>query len=150
MRRTVIATALLSTLACSGFSDPSEDIEGRYVLRTVAGEPVPTVAFSGELATVTLIADTIVLRHDGTGTESSVTTAVSSVSIRNPAHDPLRPVVSQFRWERQGDALAIEFGCPDNASCVAPPHRTGRFTATGLELGYALSWRTPLVYERVE
>jgi hypothetical protein len=153
LRRIVFCAALpsLAVLACSSvIVDEGPEVEGRYVLRTVAGDPVPAVAAAHEGVTVTLIADTIILHRGGMGSETHLTTTDSPRSIANPSYDRTRPVVSSFLWQRRGDALVIEFHCPDMASCIAPPHRTGHFTATGLELDYAIQWRTPLVYERVE
>lgn len=152
MRLVRLAIALVPALGCSGFVDPSPgpEVAGRYVLRTVAGAAVPAVVVAHEMVTVTLFADTIVLYRDGTGVETEVTTAVSPNSVRNPSYEEGRPVASAFRWERRGDALVVEFPCADTASCVPPPHRIGFFSATGLMLDYAIQWRTPLVYERVE
>jgi hypothetical protein len=119
---------------------------GLYVLRSVAGYPPPVVA--NEVATLVVIADTIRLGSDGTGSESGVELLVDNTL---PEGGLKQGYEREFNYRRTGHRIEVEFPCPPNALmlCIAPPHYVGTFTAGGLEFSFALYYRTPLVFERV-
>lgn len=152
-RRVAYAAIALLTAACGQPSAPALPLTGEqsalYVLRTVAGGTVPTVALDNGSTTIHLTADSLWLRGDGTGLGVQVA-RVWSTSDGGPPDAP-------ERWEREftytlaGDRIEISLYCPPNALmlCVAPPHYRGVLTATGLRLDQALFYRTPFVYERI-
>ncbi len=68
-----------------------------------------------------------------------------------PAAPRRRREAGSFDYVRQGDRIEISLPCDDQvlALCVAPPHFVGSVTADGLVFDQALSYRTPLRYQRV-
>lgn len=120
-----------------------------YVLRTVAGQPVPATLVANENVTITAVADTFRLATGSTGMQVSVQrTASPSTAQEGEVHR----FETSLTYERRGDGIAISLECIDVVfrTCIAPPHYTGTFTASGLILlGTALNLRLPLAYERI-
>jgi hypothetical protein len=119
---------------------------GVYVLRSLAGSPPPVVA--NQAANLVAIADTIRLRPGGTGVETGVELAIDETL---PEGEIKRHYRREFSYRLSGDRIEVDFPCPTDALilCIAPPHYVGRLTAGGLELDYALYYRTPLLFDRV-
>lgn len=119
---------------------------GLYVLRSLAGIPPPVVG--NQAANLVVIGDTIRLRAGGTGIETGMELAIDATM---PQGEIKRAYEREFSYRLSGDRIEVEFPCPRDALmlCAAPPHYVGSLTAEGLEFGYALYYRTPLVFQRV-
>ena len=152
----LILSAVLLVLAC-GQSDPvpatgpraTPSATGRmYVLRTVAGEPVPAALIDNEYATIVTLADTLWLEADGTGVEVATERSTDKASGDAPV---VRSDARPFSYAFVGRRIEVSFECNDVIirSCAAPPHYLGTLTDARLVLDNAFSFRTPLVYERV-
>ncbi|HEU5169309.1 MAG TPA: hypothetical protein VFU46_02160 [Gemmatimonadales bacterium] len=141
-------------LACGGggpftpdLGDPRTGETAVFVLRTVAGEPLPAAWIANEDVTITVRADTIRLRSDGTGTR----VVVEHVAEQNQPVAPERSVQASLEYRMSGERIEIDLTCDDVILqlCVAPPHLLGVRTRDALELDHALNYRVPLRYERV-
>ena len=119
-----------------------------YVLRTVAGDPLPAILVDNEHATVVSIADTIWLEPDGTGVEVATERSTDKGTARTVVHRDERP----FSYTLERDRIAVSFECNDVIirSCAPPPHLLGVLRASGLVLESTLYHRTPLVYELIQ
>jgi hypothetical protein len=154
--RSLLFPALL-LLAC-GHSEPGPQTEPRegpsatasaYVLRTVAGDPVPAVLVDNEHVTIVTLADTVWLEADGTGVEVATERTTDKAS---GAPAVVRTDARPFTYEVARGRIDVSFECNDVIirSCVAPPHYQGALTDARLTLNQALYYRTPLEYERVQ
>lgn len=151
-----LLSPLLLLLACgqSGAVPPTEPREAPsatariYVLRTVAGVPVPAPLIDNEHVTIVTLADTIWLEADGTGVE-----VVTERTTDKASGDPtvVRTDARTFGYSVAGGRIEVSFECNDVIirSCSAPPHYQGTLSAAQLTLNHALHYRTPLSYERV-
>jgi hypothetical protein len=132
LRTPTLCLALLAG-GCDSPLSPSE-AAGTYVLQSVGGSPLPVVVIDNAYATVTLLADTLRLKPDRTGTEVHAARVLTHGSGRPEATSAGQmPLVYRLR-EGQID---IRYICPPEALCTmgaVPPHATGRFTADGLVL----------------
>lgn len=142
----VPAIAAAVMLAGCSLYEPRE-LEGEYVLSTVAGEALPAIVVDNGFAVLRVIADTLRLYGDGTGVRITVVDITSEVTI-----DGTEP---RHRWE-EGFSYRVtvgrfeaEFPCPPNASCIAPPHLVGTLGDAGPILTFAVGWRVPLAYSRI-
>ena len=155
INRSLLSPALL-LLAC-GHSEPGPQTGPReipsataktYVLRTVAGNPVPAVLVDNEHVTIVTLADTVWLEADGTGVEVATERTTDKAS---GAPAVVRRDARPFTYGVAGGRIDVSFECNDMIirSCVAPPHYQGALTDARLALDYALYYRTPLDYERV-
>ena len=161
MRRTLLLPGLLIALASACDDDVTTPTEkklgdgpdgggpaGIYVLRTVGNDPLPTVVFTNEGTTTSIIADTVFLHADGTGAIATV----ENVKELRPANEYSFRGESPLLYEIAGDRLTAEIPCRDVitfAACLRPPHFTGAVSSSALELDYALSFRVPMHYVRV-
>ena len=118
-----------------------------YVLRTVAGDPLPAVYSTNEHRTVRVLADTLLLLIGGAG-EHRVTRQVTS-SLSGSTETTVRHVL-ELQWSRDGRRLELGYICPPNALCIAPPHLRGELTDGGLTVSYALGARVPQLFERID
>lgn len=152
----LIVSPVLLVLAC-GQSDPVPPTGPRatpsaaartYVLRTVAGEPVPAALIDNEHATIITLADTLWLEDDGTGVEVATERSTDKASGAPPV---VRTDARRFTYRLARGRIEVSFECNDVIirSCSAPPHYLGRLTDVRLTLENALSYRTPLEYEQV-
>ena len=118
---------------------------GIYVLRSIAGVPVPAVLVSHESYHAVMTADTIFLHADGTGATSSTKRVTEEV----PAGERTAREQTGFTYKLTGSRLTAEIPCPPLASCLAPPHYTGTIGSAALELDFALNYRVPMRYAKV-
>jgi hypothetical protein len=138
-------------LACAGGGEqltPDADptlAGGTYVLRAVAATAPPTVWISNESVSITILADTFMLRDRGQGRRI----AVQRYREASGPESSVRREESALTYARRGDRIEIGLACPDLALCVAPPHFVGRVTSDGLLFTTALNYAVPLRYERV-
>lgn len=120
---------------------------GRYVLRTIAGYPPPVVG--NQAANLVVLGDTIRLESDGTGVETGMELVIDATL---PAGEAKRQYERPFNYRLIGGRIEVEFPCPIHALmlCAAAPHYVGALTGEALEFSYALYYRTPLVFQRIE
>jgi hypothetical protein len=155
INRSLLSPVLL-LLAC-GYTDPAPPSGPRevpsatariYVLRTVAGDPVPAVLVDNEHVTIVTLADTVWLEADGTGIEVATERSTDKASGATPV---VRTDARPFSYGLAGGRIEVSFECNDVIirSCIAPPHYQGGLTEARLTLDRALHYRTPLSYERV-
>lgn len=149
--RCTAAALLAAGLGCASSGeqlDPDTDLVlagSTYVLRSVASTAPPTVWVTNESVSITVLADTIVLRERGEGARI----VVQRYREASAAEPVVRREESELAYTRRGDRVEIAFPCPDLALCVAPPHFIGRVAGTALVFDAALNYATPLRYERV-
>jgi hypothetical protein len=118
---------------------------GVYVLRSVAGQSLPSVIVSHEYYHALMVADTIFLNEGGMGGASEVKRVTEDP--RNGEH--IRTEQVTFAYEVTGNRLTAEIPCPPLASCLVAPHYAGTLSFTALDLDLALNYRVPLHYEKV-
>lgn len=141
----ILVPALLAALAAAGCESATlspDEVQGTYVLVSYNGAPLPGETASLEDARHYLLADTIELGPDGSGTE----TTLSRVDFRDPAVAD-REVASTwtFGYEIDDDRLRVTYGCPllglapaatfddvHPTSCVPGPHAIGRIEGDDL------------------
>lgn len=153
MRRTRSVLLLLGALiACHGVRTLDGDA---YVLQLVDGQPLPAAYAPNPCSDLLVIADTMVFASNGVGALRSVveftTGAVDPVTC---AGDPSAPRQRQtwalaFTYRRTGAHIEVSLECSDLASCIAPPHFTGRFENGEIVFDVSRVSRAPLVYRRL-
>lgn len=145
-RAALAAAALAAGLAPAACDDPVRpgDLAGVYVLQSVAGDALPTVAYTTPGFAARVLADTLRLAADGTGSEA-----------RRAVNDPPAPdagtpyaTLSAFTYAVVGGRVEVTYVCPPNADCVAGPHLVARLEGGGLVVEQALAQRVPQVYAR--
>lgn len=149
MRRITLALLVAAVSGCQSESStaPLGNLTGTYVLRSINGVTLPTLGNGASMTDFTMLADTLRFYDSGQGVEVSVTT--------RPGVAGTRVESERFRTTSpSAGTLEIAYYCADGdpaplASCIAPPHHQGAFTATGLTLSASVMYRAPLVYERV-
>jgi hypothetical protein len=146
LARTITLICAAIQLACGEPLAPG-DIVGTYALQNVAGEPLPTVLFTNEFATVRVFADTLRFTPDGRG-------SINTIRENEPraGDGPTQRYAWQtaFSYRVVEDRIEVAFDCPPNANCVKPPHLVLRETPTGLRADFALGARLPLFYTQVD
>jgi hypothetical protein len=139
--------ALVLVLGC-GDSLAPEDLRGVYVLRSIAGEPLPTVAGGNEWLTIHALADTLRFGSDGRGTRSVVQ---ETVTHADGARSGRAHGQQEFFYHIVRGRVEIGFPCPPNANCMPPPHLVARRAAGGLTVeAPRQTLRAPMRYARVE
>jgi len=141
------ATAGLVAFLTGGCGDSlaTGDLVGSYVLRRVGPDALPTVLFSNDYVTSRVLADTLRLSANGSGTRAS------SQVVQERATGVIDTVQSEagFRFHVRDGGVEIAFDCPINGDCAAPPHFVGHAISGDLEIDYALGARVPLLYARI-
>ena len=134
------------TSACGSSTGPSET-PGVYVLRQVADNPLPAILTENENYTTYVLADTLRLHGNGTGSVSEVLESVP-VGSDLPAPGPMH-IKTDFTYTTTANGdLEITFLCPPMALCIAPPHLIARLIPKGLNArwGPHMVGRAPLLY----
>ena len=143
-------SALLIALSCIGCSDlfePADDVDV-YVLERVGSDALPAVSDSNAYTRFRVLADTLRLRADRTGTRTGL---VEYEALQNGDGTPQElPVAWDFTFEVVLGRVEIAFVCADSASCIAPPHYVARLQKSGLRVDYALGGRVPLIYRALD
>lgn len=140
--------ALLVVVACASpgaCDDPFRpgDGPGTYVLHSVGWDPLPAFFWQSDQGQMRVMADTLRLNADGTGSEVWHLEFIQ----------PLRTTASRYEvpltFEVQGDRLEGVYRCPPGAFClgVVQPIR-GEFTRGGLRLDVAMFSEGPLLFLR--
>ena len=135
---------------CGSSSDPDPTANSTYVLTRVSGDALPTELASNEVGQTRVYADTVRLAADGTGSSSGVTEFVP-LAPAIPAVGPQgysRPLHYRVGTNR----IEIDWDCPPNANCIAPPHLIATVHNGGLQVqwGPQMRGREPMEYVRVE
>lgn len=152
LRAASLAVPLFIVCACAG--DPSvtglRELRGTeittWVLRSVQGQPPPVVVADNDFVRKTVLADTIRLRSDGVGERRVVEHTVSIRAI--PTGERTYRRTHGFTFTLQDGRFSADFGCPDDASCIAPPHLLGTVSGDALILERG-PYAGPLRYERI-
>jgi hypothetical protein len=144
--RGLAASLMFAALACQDSLAPT-DVAGTYVLQSVATEPLPAEIYRNDYVTIRVIADTLRLRPDGTGT-------MSGVQVAEPRQEGMAPATpawwtGQLRFRIVEGDVEVTMICPPDANCVPGPHLTARRLDSGLRVDYALGGRVPRVYARI-
>jgi hypothetical protein len=148
IRLSLLALVLIAG-GCSGSTTASELAEGTFVLRTVAGEPLPTDVrvdqFGGEYLADTLRFTPLSLAL------FAEPTAERSIVERQPAGATVQRV-EFVTYDRDGDTFAFSYPCgPGIADCMVG-FASGTLSGNQLEVvAHPNSGlRSPLVYERIQ
>lgn len=127
----------------------SHHVDGVFVLRTMDGDSLPIVMGTLEgppPITVHLVADTIVLRADGTGEEIEVHEFESTTPPQEPGETERRT----FRYTVDSDGkIAVTLDCPEFIQCAAGPHYRGTLSEGELVMDFALGAAVPQVFQRI-
>lgn len=150
--RLLPAVAFVLAASCSSGTEPR--VRDTFVLQSVAGEALPTLEYINGACGTTLVADTIVLFEDGTGTRitardvPSYAGAVDPITCEPAASSPRKRSVTRagFRYQLDGNAISFNFPCNDTASCTPPSVQAGTLSQDGLVVDVSYTGRTPLVY----
>jgi hypothetical protein len=122
-----------------------------FTLESVNGRALPAVYIVGDYTSWEIVADTMVLRPDGTGTH----VAISRPVYPNVPAGQANRIVTDFTYTLAQDRLEITLECNDvvllarAASCVAPPHFAGTLSSDGITFDIALSYPTPARFTRI-
>lgn len=129
---------LASGAACDSAFRP-ESSTGSFAL-----QPSTQVVLETPSARIEILADTLRLNPDGTAQR------VVRESLDFIAHpDTTLTHEEPYRYRWNGRTIELEYVCPMNALCSAPPHLWGEATADGLELRSAIDPRPLLRYRRL-
>jgi hypothetical protein len=141
-----IVTALALLASCGEPTNPAR-AAGLYVMRLVEDDALPARVFENESVRSTIVADTLRLRPDGTGTHVGVArTDFLYVADRGPETSRYS---QELVFRVVGPRVEIGFICPPNANCAPPPHLVAMLRDDGLQVEYAGGSRVPQRYERV-
>jgi hypothetical protein len=144
----LVALLAMTTVTGCSLTGPDRE-EGQYVLTSLQGEPLPTTAGEFGSVRVVAIADTIVLRDDGTGVRMSVGDYYEMIGGVPTAAPPNRVRSStELTWSSALGRFQATFYCPPNADCIAGPHMLGTFRDDGLVLDTDLGREGPASYDR--
>ena len=138
--RKLVAVIVLAA-GCGSVTDPplTGDI---YVLDSIEGVALPAPYSPNRDAMQRIIADTLALATDGSGTRRTA---------YEGGPDPTRPRREEtaFSYTRSGDHIEIAFACPPTARCIPAPHLAGTITTTGITITTSVVLRYPLVFHRL-
>lgn len=145
IRGGVLACIAVLAIGCGTPTD-AKPLAGTYVLRTIAGDPLPALAWQTEYTAIHIVADTLLIRPRGRAEERRMVEVHSFV----PHHSQkVHTTRSELGIRFAPGRLELTYVCPPNANCVAGPHLIGRLTDEGLTIETASGMRVPLVYERI-
>jgi hypothetical protein len=136
--------AVVGFVGC-GSDAAAPEIAQAYVLRSVAGDPLPAVFRDGDFTTLHLLADTLFLRTDGTGYEVRLQELVDKSDGSTNRYTS----ENNLEYTLQDGRIEIAYECADMGSCIAPPHLAGAVTITGIVFDLSLG-RVPLLFERLD
>lgn len=142
------ALVLLLLLGAASCDDPlaPAELAGTYELRSIAGEPLPTLLVDYPHYRLRVDQDELVLNADGTGRRIT-----RGVSERLDVEGGPEPVLwdTELRFRVDDQRIEIEEVCPPNASCLPPPHLIARAVRGGLRVEETYGDRNPLFYAPV-
>ena len=138
----LVASVLMGVLGCVEPLSP-DNVKGLYVLQSVGANPLPALMPTTGNWQYRVVADTVVLRKDGSGVHVRW-----SQSFQSGTAEP-----APTRWEIglgyriAGSDIEITMICPPNALCTAGPHMIARRDGDGLRVeaeGTVLQYRETL------
>lgn len=137
---------LAACMACKDALRPT-DVADVYVLERVASDRVPAVIHDEPTLRITLLADTLRLLPNGSGTRIEVR---RYEQLGGAISDPADHVIEyDLTFTTEDRRIEVAFACLDTASCIGPPHLIGKPTDEGLRFFYAVSSPVPLIYREV-
>ena len=140
--RWLIISAMGSTIGCADSVSP-QDFVGEYALTRIQGDPLPALMFNNNISP-TIVADTIRLRADGTGSRDRVIAASLLRSALPVGSTPPTATRTDLIFKVTGGVLAITYVCPPNANCTPTmPHAFALRTASGLKITHETGARVP-------
>jgi hypothetical protein len=143
-RRTVLI-GITFAAGCTDVLSPAEYI-GEYALTRVAGNALPAFVFDNGSVSAVVVADTIRVRSDGTGSRTSVrvyTNVNRHVAITAPTRVE---GTTEFVYRVVQNRLEITTVCAANANCAPPPHVVAIRTSGGLRVTFEGIARVPQEY----
>jgi hypothetical protein len=143
--RSFIAGLLLSSplTACDDPLSP-RDVAGTYVLRSVRGDPVPAIFHESAQSQLHVLADTLRLALDGTGTE---TWLLESTGLY--ASGPQR-IERSLRFELRDGWIEAVYPCAPNELCAGVITLRGQVAGAELRADVHPYGVGPLVFQRVD
>jgi hypothetical protein len=150
----VVIPLAVAAAACACSPTAAPRIAHVLFLHSIGGQTLPAPEYVNTACGTMIVADTLVLYEDGTGSRRTArdvpswTGAVDPVTCEPAASSPRQRRLSRasFAYRQAGDRVEIDFPCPDDASCVAPPHLAGTLSELGLVVDHSRSGVTPMVY----
>jgi len=148
VRRTlwfIISAIASTTIGCGdSVSVAPQSFVGEYVLTRVAGDPLPTHIFDQPATSPIVVADTLRLRADGTGSRMRLVLLPGISAVGADTIVRLTSVAAaSLTFEAVGNALAITYVCPINADCAPPPHAIALLNSAGLTVTREGAARVP-------
>jgi len=138
----------LGLSGCESTSEPAQGLAGTWVLRTVAGDPLPALILSGGSPWLVL-SDT--LEFGVLDPRFASPLARTTRHVGAPGN-PTASGTGLYSYVRNGDELRMLYACPPDAIC-APDEREGEIRGSTMTLTHVpqlnLPFRSPLVYQRV-
>ena len=117
-RSILIALSGALLAGCHDTSGVLPRLSATYVLETVNGEALPSVAATGSTGEVVRLADTLVFSADG-NLERRITMRLVGQSTTTP--DTTIHGTEALAYDIDADRLTIRVrSCPDNAQCIGP------------------------------
>lgn len=141
------AFALLALCQLAACDDPlsPRDVAGTYVLRLVRGQMLPAVLSQSEGWQRRVLADTLRLNADGTGSEVWLLEYTGQYASESGRSE--RPLL----FEVHDGRLEGAYLCPASGFCLTDAQSLrGSFTRAGLRLEVALFGEVPLEFVRVD
>lgn len=135
--RTLALACLIA--ACSETTGPTDaELEGRWVLRSVGGQPLPAIIEVTETATYALSAE-LTLQADGACAHTLVYRALVPGTGTNA---PDRVGTAACRWERQGDRVLLTVNSASGSTAAVRPARWRRRGSLVMDgaTGEVLGW----------
>ena len=134
---------LTSLTACDDPPLRPQDVAGTYVLRSVRGDPVPAIFWESEQSQLHVLADTLRLHVDGTGTEVWL---LQSTGLY--ASGPDRRERSLTFHIRNG-RIEATYPCGPAENCAGVITLRGQLTGSELHAEVHPHGAGPIVFERV-
>jgi hypothetical protein len=134
IRVAVCALTLGCTVACGDAFSPNATVAGTWVLTAVDGKPLPYPAGHGH-GSVTVLADTLTLRPDGTALSASSRWVIFNHPSFPPVNEPAR-AHSTGAWTQEGGAVRITWATGTRTQPQRARHAgRGRLVADSLLSG---------------
>jgi hypothetical protein len=138
--RTSHLVGLLVGLASTSCDSPTEFVLGStYVMRSIAGDPLPAPWAPNDAVTGRMLGSSVLLTDDGKGRYLATYEHDGGQTFQQN---------SELTYTRDGADIAITFTCPPDALCIAGPHLVGRILEDGLRITTSNVIRTPVMFDR--
>lgn len=146
-RRLLVALLAAGTVgACTSMPQESEFGSGTYVLRSVAGEPLPAAVFGPGFGVAVYVADSIRFEPRALALFAGPVIERETV-VMLPGGQP-QASIEHIGYERDGSRFSFRYSCPPEADCAIGLIQ-GIQMGDWLEITMQGPYRSPLRYERV-